>query len=120
MANNIAFQSSGMTYKANATTISQTMQITSVSPTNQYLLASHQPTGTGGYPVYVNISTTANVTVSAPGNGTPSNCFVIVPGMNRVVTSVQCSSTQLVYVAYITDSGASGLVESYITPGEGL
>jgi hypothetical protein len=120
MANNIAFQASGMTYKANATTTSQTIQITSVSPTNQYLLSSHQPTGTGGFPVYVNISTAANVTVSAPTNGSPSNCFVIVPGMNRAVTAVQCSPTQPVYVAYITDTGASSAVEAYITPGEGI
>ena len=120
MANNIAFQASGMTYKANATSSSQTIQITTVSPTNQYLLSSHQPTGTGGYPVYVNISTAANVTVSAPANGSPSNCIVIVPGMNRTITAVQCSPTQPVYVAYITDTGASGAIEAYITPGEGL
>jgi hypothetical protein len=120
MANNIAFTPMGMTYKANATTTSQVLTISAVSPSNQYRLASHQPTGNTGFPVYVNISTSANVTVSAPGNGSPSNCTVIPPGTVSVVTGPQVSPTSNVYVAFITDTGYTGAVEAYITPGEGL
>jgi hypothetical protein len=120
MANNIAFTPMGMTYKANATTATQTMTLTAVSPSNQYRLVSHQPTGATGYPVYINISTSSNVTVSAPGNGAPSNCTVIAPGTISIISGPQVSATSNVYVAFITDSGVASSVEAYITPGEGL
>jgi len=120
MANNIAFTPMGMTYKANATTASQTITITAASPSNQYRLASHQPTGNTGFPVYVVISSLANVTVAAPGNGAPSNCTVIPPGTVSVISGPQVSPTSNVYVAFITDTGYTGSVEAYITPGEGL
>jgi len=120
MANNIAFTPMGMTYKANATTASQTITITAASPSNQYRLASHQPTGNTGFPVYVVISSLANVTVAAPGNGAPSNCTVIPPGTVSVISGPQVSPTSNVYVAFITDTGYTGAVEAYITPGEGL
>lgn len=120
MANNIAFTPMGMTYKANATTASQTITLSAVSPSNQYRLVSHQPTGATGYPVYINISSNASVTVAAPGNGAPSNCTVIAPGTVSVISGPQVSPTSNVYVAFITDTGYTGAVEAYITPGEGL
>lgn len=122
MANNIAFQAMGMTYKCNATTSSQTITLSANSTSNQYCISNHQPTNATGYPVYLNISTLSNVTVSAPSNGSPSNCIVSVPGTHFVITGPQVNPTSKVYVAFITDSStpANASVECYITPGEGL
>ena len=118
MANNIAFQASGPTYKANATTTSQTITITPDGPCNQLLVASHENSAGTGKSVYIRVSNLSNVTVTPPGNGTPQYSFVIVPGQNRVYTiPYQFNPNNPMYVAFITES-ATG--ECYLTPGEGL
>jgi len=117
MANNIAFQAMGKTYKANVTTVSQTITINSDSPCNQLCVANHQPTGVGGQPVYFYVSTLSNVAVSVPAAGAPSYCLVSVPGTIKVFTiPQQISQNQNLYIAFIGE-GAS---ECYFTPGEGL
>jgi phosphohistidine phosphatase SixA len=45
MANNIAFQPMGKTYKCNTTTTTQTITVSADSPVNQYMFISHEPTG---------------------------------------------------------------------------
>jgi len=85
MANNIAFQAQGKTYKANVTTSSQTITITADSPCNQLCVANHQPTGSGGQPVYFQVSNLANVTCTAPASGAPSYALVSVPGTIKVL-----------------------------------
>lgn len=113
--NNRKFQATGQTYKLNATTSTQTITIQSSAPASNYLIANHQPTGGSGQPVYLSISSNSSVTVAAPANGTPANCFVSVPGTYLVVTGPQVSSGSNVYVAFIGEANS----ECYITPGEG-
>jgi len=117
MANNIAFQSMGKTYKANVTTSSQTITITADGPCNQLLVSNHQPTGTGGQPVYFNISASnASVTCAVPSNGSPQYALVSVPGTQRAFTlPAQVSNTSSIYVAFIGEAAS----ECYFTPGEG-
>jgi hypothetical protein len=117
MANNIAFQPMGKTYKANATTSVQQFQMTSDSPVNQYMIVSHEPTGGAGQPVYVRISTTSTANVALPGNGSAQYCTIIPPDTVMVVTGPQVSPTSNVYVTFIAETGTP---ECYITPGEGL
>ena len=116
MAANIPFQAQGKTYKANVTTSSQTITILSDSPCNQICVANHQPTGSGGQPVYFNISNLSNVTAVVPANAAPSYTLVSVPGTVKVYTvPYQFTSTGL-YVAFIGEAAS----ECYFTPGEGL
>jgi hypothetical protein len=116
MANNIAFQAQGKTYKANVTTSSQTITITADSPCNQICVANHQPTGSGGQPVYFQISNLANVTCTAPANGAPSYALVSVPGTIKVFTVPYQISSGNMYIAFIGEAAS----ECYFTPGEGL
>ena len=115
MANNIAFQAMGKTYKANVTTSTQTITVTADSPVNQICVANHQSTSTG-QPVYFQVSTASNVSVTLPVAGTPSYCLVSVPGSIKVYTVPQCSPTQTLYIAFIGEATS----ECYFTPGEGL
>jgi hypothetical protein len=116
MANNIAFQAQGKTYKANVTTSSQTISVTSDSPCNQVCVANHQ-SSQGGQPVYFNISSLSNVTVSVPAAGTPAYGLVSVPGTIKTFTvPFQFTSSTPLYIAFIGE----GTSECYFTPGEGL
>jgi hypothetical protein len=115
MANNIAFQPMGKTYKVVANVTANTIQITSDSPVNQYLVVSHEKLNGTGLPVYVRISaTSANAAVpNSNGNyGIP-----IPPGAMFVFTGPQCSANTSVYFSAAADSDSP---EIYITPGEGL
>jgi len=116
MANNIAFQAMGKTYKANVTTSSQTITITADSPCNQLLVSNHQPTGATGFPVYFVVSSNASVTVTAPANATPQYALVSVPGSIKSFTIPTQFSSANVYIAFIGESPS----ECYFTPGEGL
>ena len=116
MANNIAFQASGKTWKANVTTSSQTITITPDGPANQVCVANHQ-SSQGGQPVYFNISNQSNVTCSVPNAGAPTYCLVSVPGTIKVFTvPFQFSPSAPLYIAFIGE----GTSECYFTPGEGL
>ena len=117
MANNIAFQSMGKTYKANVTTSTQTITITPDSPCNQIAVFNHQPTGSGGQPVYFNVSANSSVTCTAPANGSPQYALVSVPGTIKVFTvPYQFSPSNPLYVAFIGEASS----ECYFTPGDGL
>ena len=118
MANNIAFQACGKTYQANATTASQTVTITPDGPCNQLLVASHESTGGTGKPVYFRVSNLSNVTVTAPGPGSPQYALVAPPCTAKVYTvPFQFNPSNPLYVAFIAESGTA---EAYFTPGEGL
>lgn len=117
MANNIAFQAMGKTYKANATTSSQTITITPDSPCNQICVANHQASGATGQPVYFLVSANSSVTVTAPANASPQYCLVSVPASVRVYTvPYQFGPSNPLYVAFIGEAAS----EAYFTPGEGL
>jgi hypothetical protein len=116
MANNIAFQAQGKTYKANVTTSSQTITITADSPCNQICVANHQPTGATGYPVYFVVSNLANVTCTVPANASPQYALVSVPGSVKVYTVPYQFSSANMYIAFIGEAAS----ECYFTPGEGL
>ena len=117
MANNIAFQAMGKTYKANATTTSQTVNILADVPCNQLLVSSHENTAGTGKPVYFTIGN-SSVTCVAPAAGAPQYAFVALPGQNKVYTvPKQFTATDGLYIAFITESSTA---ECYFTPGEGL
>jgi hypothetical protein len=115
MANNIPFQAQGKTYKANVTTGSQTVTITADSPCNQLLVSNHQPTGTGGQPVYFVVSSNASITATVPTNGSPQYCLVSVPGTIKSFTVPSQFGSANVYIAFIGEAAS----ECYFTPGEG-
>jgi hypothetical protein len=117
MAANIPFQAQGKTYKANVTTASQTISITADSPCNQICVANHQPTGSGGQPVYFLVSANSSVTVAFPANASPQYCLVSVPGTVKIYTvPYQFGPSNPLYVAFIGEAAS----EAYFTPGEGL
>jgi phosphohistidine phosphatase SixA len=117
MANNIAFQPMGKTYKLNAATTVQQLTLYSDSPVQQYMLVSHEPTGGAGLPVYVRISNSATANVALPGNGSPSYSVIVPPDTVMVVTGPQSTNTAPVYVSFVSETGTP---EVYVTPGEGL
>jgi len=116
MANNIAFQSMGKTYQANATTTSQRITITADSPCNQLLVSSHESQN-GGKPVYFVVSSNSSVTCVVPTAGNPQYAMVVSPGNQIVYTVPNQLSSGNTYIAFITESTTS---ECYFTPGEGL
>jgi len=107
----------GKTYKLNAATTIQQTTVYSDSPSNQYMLVSHEPTGGAGLPVYVRISTSATANVALPGNGSPTYSLIVPPDTVMVVTGPQVTNTAPVYVTFISETGTP---EAYLTPGEGL
>jgi len=116
MANNIAFQAQGKTYKANVTTASQTIAIVADSPCNQLLVANHQPSGATGQPVYFIVSANSSVTCTLPTNGSPQYALVSIPASTRVYTVPTQFSSANLYIAFIGEAAS----ECYFTPGEGL
>jgi hypothetical protein len=110
-----AFQAQGKTYKANVTTSSQTILVTSDSPCNQVCVANHE-SSQGGQPVYFNISSASNVTATVPVAGTPSYCLVSVPGTTKTFTVPQQFTSTGLYIAFIGENNS----ECYFTPGEGI
>lgn len=119
MANNIAFQPMGKTIQVTAnSSVANTKAIFADSPSNQYLVTSHEKTNGTGHPVYIRISATSANAVVPTGNGTNAQYSVpIPPGHMFVFSGPQCSNSTPVYVSVISEDGAP---ELYVTPGEGL
>ena len=70
MANNIAFQPMGKTYQVTASNVAaNTITVTANTPSNQYLVISHEKTGGTGHPVYIRISATSANAAVPDGNG---------------------------------------------------
>ena len=116
MSNITAFQTMGKTYKANATTTSQTITVTADSPCNQLLVSSHEAPS-GGKAIYFVVSNNAAVTCTVPTPGNPQYAKLVCPGNQIVYTVPQQFSSSPMYIAFITESTTS---ECYFTPGEGL
>jgi len=96
MANNIPFQAQGKTYKANVTVTSQTITITADSPCNQLLVSNHQPTGSGGQPVYFLVSSNASITATVPTTlTTTSNTQLITLQYNQQDLSTNSNVVRL-------------------------
>lgn len=113
MANNIAFQPMGKTYKVLAPTSSTPVIVTVVadSPVQQYHVVNPSTTDT----VFVRISGTSE-NAAVPTNAGAYG--VAVPPMaDRVLTQYQSAPSSNVYVSIIS-TAANALV--YVTPGEGL
>ena len=117
MANNIAFQPMGKLYKLNAATTVQQITLYSDSPVQQYMIASHEPSGGAGQPVYVRISNSPTANVALPTNGSPQYGLVVPPDIVMVVTGPQVTNTSPVYVTFVAESDTP---EAYIVAGEGL
>ena len=111
MANNIAFQPMGNTAVLSVTTSSSNVSVTASSPVNQFLIAN-----TGTNPAFLNIANVSTVTAVVPTSGSPSAGFCIPAGALKVISSIQSSPTQTMYVAGIGTANTT----LYITPGEGL
>jgi len=114
MANNIAFQPMGKTYKISAPTANTavTIQVTADSPSNQYYFSNHEAAGKG---CYVRISTT-NVAAVLP-DSTGQYSILVPPSTRLVFTGPQCTNSSPVYVSMIGENNGA---EIYVTPGEGL
>ena len=114
MANNIAFQPMGKTYRLNLTTSSAELAINAYTPCNQVRVHN----GTAAE-VAVRFSQTSGAAAVFPVSGTPSDSVVIHSNQTQVFTVPQASVTaqSTLYVSGIVGSG-SGYI--YITPGEGL
>lgn len=115
MANNIAFQPMGNTYKIALPTANTavTIEVTSGSPSNQYLLGNHDA---ANKPVYVRVGT-ANVAATLPASGTPGNTLLVPANCKFVVSGPQTNSGKVVYVSAIAEYNNA---ELYVTAGEGL
>lgn len=115
MANNIAFQPMGNTYRIVLPTANTavTVAVTANSPSNQYLINNHDASNK---PVYVRVGD-ANVTATLPASGTPGNTIPVPASTKYVVTGPQTSSTKTVFVSAIAEHNNA---EVFITPGEGL
>ena len=114
MANNIAFQAMGKTYKISCPTANTavTIAITSDSPVQQYAVACHTD---ATKPIYFRIST-SNVAAVIP-DATGQYSQLVPPSSRVIVTGPQVSNTTTVYVSAISENNNG---EMYITPGEGL
>lgn len=114
MANNIAFQAMGKTYKIEAPSANTavTIAVNADSPSNQYYLSNHQAAGKS---CYVRISTSNVAAVIPTADGQYS--MLVPPSTRLVFTGPQCSTTKTVYVSMI---GEDNNAEIYVTPGEGL
>ena len=113
MANNIAFQPMGKTYKANATTAVQQFQISADNPSNQ--LRIHNGTAAE---VFLRVGTSASDAAVIPVAGTPAYGFVLHNNGTVIITTpAQASDGNTCFVSGIT---ASGNAIIYVTPGEGL
>ena len=112
MANNIAFQPTGMTYQVTASNAAaNTITITANTPSNQYLVVNHDQ----NKPVYIRISaTSANAAVP---NSNPQYGIPIPPNTIKVFTGPQCGPNTSSYFSVIADTDSPAI---YVTPGEGL
>ena len=114
MANNIPFQPMGKTYQIQAPTANTavTIPITSDSPCQQYLLATHTD---ASKPCYVRVAS-SNVAAALPTvNGSYS--MLVPPSSRVVITGVQVGPNNTVYVSLISENNGA---ECYVTPGEGF
>ena len=119
MANNIAFQPMGKTIQITAAVgNANTLAITADSPSNQYLVVSHEKTNGTGNPVYITIASTPTNAAVPSGNGASASYSIPIPPSHMFVfTGPQCSPTKPVYISVISELDSP---ELYITPGEGL
>lgn len=115
MANNIAFQAMGSTYKISlpVANTAVTIQVVSDSPSNQYLLGNHDATNK---PVYARIGT-SNVTATLPDANLAGNTVMVPANCKFVLTGPQTNSGKVVFVSAIAEHNNA---ELYITPGEGI
>lgn len=99
MANNIAFQQMGLTFKVSATapnTSSSVVTISATGPAQQYYVSNPDQAND----VFVAYGTTSNVTATFPT--ATGNAVIHIPAYGyKVFTGPQCSKTANVYVAVI-------------------
>lgn len=114
MANNIAFQPMGKTYRLNLTTTSAEVAVNAYTPCNQVRV--HNGTASE---VAIRFSPTTGNAAAFPVSGTPTDSVVLHNNQTQVFTVPQSSITAqaTLYVSALVGSG-TGYV--YITPGEGL
>jgi len=115
MALNGAFQPMGNTYlvqQATAGTQSNAVAIAANSPCQQYSLINSDTVNTA----FVSISTSATSNAAVP-NAAGTAVYPVPAFGYQVISSVQTSPTQTVYVRVI---GSAGTPAVYVCPGEGL
>jgi hypothetical protein len=114
MANNIAFQVMGNTFRLNLTTTSAEVAVNAFTPCNQVRVHN----GTAAE-VAIRFSATTGAAAVFPVSGTPSASTVLPSNQTAVFTVPQASisAQSTLYVSAILGSGTGYL---YVTPGEGL
>lgn len=115
MSLNSAFQPMGNAYLIQQTTAgtqSNAVAIAANSPCQQYSLINCDTVNAA----FVSISTSATANASVP-NASGAMVYPVPPFGYQVITSVQSSPTQTVYVRVI---GSAGTPAVFVTPGEGM
>jgi hypothetical protein len=115
VANNIAFQQMGPTFKISASaanTSSNVVAITATSPVNQFFVSNPDTNND----VFVAYGLTSNITATIPTSAGANVIHIPAYGF-KVFTGPQCSPTQTVYACVI---GAGTTPTIYVCPGEGL
>lgn len=110
------FEPGGKTVQILATTTSQVVALTPDTICNQLLVTSHE-NASSGKPVYFRMSTTdPALTVTVPSATAQYALIAIQDDIRTYTIPGQCSPTQPLYIAAITESGTA---EAYFTAGNG-
>lgn len=112
MASNIAFQATGPSVVLSAGATTSNVEVTVDTPAQQFAI-----TNTGSAAVAIAFGRTNAVTAAFPTSGNAQDVHVIPAGSRVVITGIQASTSNTVYVAGIA---ATGTCVCYICPGEGL
>lgn len=112
MASNIAFQATGASVVLSAGATSSNVEVTVDTPAQQYAIVN-----TGESAVAIAFGRTNAAAAVFPTAGNPQDVHVIPAATRVVITGIQASTSNTVYVAGIA---ASGTCVCYICPGEGL
>lgn len=112
MASNIAFQATGASVVLSAGATSSNVEVTVDTPAQQYAIVN-----TGASAVAIAFGRTNAAAAVFPTAGNPQDVHVIPAATRVVITGIQASTSNTVYVAGIA---ASGTCVCYICPGEGL
>lgn len=111
MANNIAFQPMGKTFKVTANTTAVSANVFSDSPVAQYHIAN----SSNNEVVYVRI-TPSGGNAAVPGANAEYG-MAVLPLSSVIITGPQCRTDSNVVVSAIS---ASSTPVIFVTPGEGL
>jgi hypothetical protein len=111
MANNIAFQPMGKTFKVTANTAAVSANVSSDSPVAQYQIVNASTTDVA----YVRITPSGGNAAIPSANAEYG--IAVLPASMMIITGPQCRSGANVVVSAISAANTPAI---FVTPGEGL